>query len=309
MQGRIVQHSGIGFELVQALDVPVLQMVEQPVEVDSSFRNFVLAVAEQVIEVPMLALPGCAVQRAALSEPQTVEQLVEVPTVLSFSLLQQRTAEQIIDFPVLGRGGGARGGLQGLPQGQGFTVSAGEQTIVPVCGGLQGLHQGQGSTASAGELTIVVDRGGLQGFPRGQGVRSRCSASLPVWNRRTVMRLWHMHGWFAGYVAPRAVLFFLLPGQDAWHLGRFVSEGQLCAVAYARVVCWLRCTPCCISDSVQALAVGSGTASRAHCHLQARLRCTPLACSPFVQVHVSTSGVLTLGCVTNAGAGYWKVLN
>ena len=24
------------------------------------------------------------------------------------------------------------------------------------------------------------------------GVRSRCSASLPVWNRRTVMRLWHM---------------------------------------------------------------------------------------------------------------------
>ena len=37
------------------------------------------------------------------------------------------------------------------------------------------------------------------------GVRSGCSASLPVWNRRTVMRLWHMHGWFAGYVAPRAV--------------------------------------------------------------------------------------------------------
>ena len=23
-------------------------------------------------------------------------------------------------------------------------------------------------------------------------------------------------------------LFFLLPGQDAWHLGRYVSEGQLC---------------------------------------------------------------------------------
>ena len=27
------------------------------------------------------------------------------------------------------------------------------------------------------------------------------------------MRLWHMHGWFACYVAPRAVLFFLLPGK------------------------------------------------------------------------------------------------
>ena len=69
VQGRIGQHSGIGFELVRALDVPVLQMVEQPVEVDTFFRNFVPAVAEQVIEVPMLALPGCAVQRAALSEP------------------------------------------------------------------------------------------------------------------------------------------------------------------------------------------------------------------------------------------------
>ena len=92
----VVQHSGI-FELVQALDVPVLQMVEQPVEVDSFFRNFVPAVAEQVIEVPKLALPVHAVQRAALSEPQLVEQLVEVPTVLSCSLLQQRTAEQIVD--------------------------------------------------------------------------------------------------------------------------------------------------------------------------------------------------------------------
>ena len=30
----------------------------------------------------------------------------------------------IIDFPVPGRGGGARGGLQGLPQGQGSTASA-----------------------------------------------------------------------------------------------------------------------------------------------------------------------------------------
>ena len=92
VQGAMVQHSGI-FELVQALDVPVLQMVEQPVEVDSFFRNFVPAVAEQVIEVPKLALPVHAVQRAALSEPQLVEQLVEVPTVLSYSLLQQRTAE------------------------------------------------------------------------------------------------------------------------------------------------------------------------------------------------------------------------
>ena len=80
-------------------------MVEQPVEVDTFLRHSLLSVVEQVIEVPKLALPVCAVQRAALSEPQLVEQLVEVPTVLSYSLLQQQTAEQIIDFPVPGRGG------------------------------------------------------------------------------------------------------------------------------------------------------------------------------------------------------------
>ena len=184
VQGAMVQHSGI-FELVQALDVPVLQMVEQPVEVDSFFRNVVPAVAEQVIEVPKLAFPGRAVQRAALSEPQLVEQLVEVPTVLSYSLLQQRTAEKIIDIAVPhGRGGGARGGLQGLSQGQGSTaVSGADHVNTPVPhvsgggarGGLQGLSQRQGSSAVCGaeNVDIPVPHGrvgkrGLHGFPRGQ---------------------------------------------------------------------------------------------------------------------------------------------
>ena len=128
-QLRVERHCGVGFELVQALDVPVLQMVEQPVEVDTFFRLSLPAVVEQVIDVPKLALPVCAVQRAALSEPQLVEQLVEVPTVLSYSLLQQRTAEQIIFFPVPGRGGGARGGLHGLSQGQGSTAVCGAEHV------------------------------------------------------------------------------------------------------------------------------------------------------------------------------------
>ena len=128
------------------------------------FRISVPAVAEQVIEVPKLALPSCAVQRAALSEPQLVEHLVEVPTVLSFSLLQQRTAEQIVDTPVPhGRGGGARGGLQGLCQGQGSTAVCGAEhvdTPVPhgrggrARGGLQGLSQGQGSSAVCGAENV-----------------------------------------------------------------------------------------------------------------------------------------------------------
>ena len=124
-QLRVERHCGVGFELVLALDVPVLQMVEQPVEVDTFFRLSLPAVVEQVIDVPKLALPGCAVQRAALSEPQTVEQLVEVPTVLSYSLLQQRTAEQTMGIAVPRRGGGARGGLQGFSQGQGSTAVCG----------------------------------------------------------------------------------------------------------------------------------------------------------------------------------------
>ena len=69
---------------------PVVEYVSPASEVLS-----IPAVAEQGFDVPKLALPVRAVQRAALPEPQLVEQLVEVPTVLSVAVLQQRTAEQI----------------------------------------------------------------------------------------------------------------------------------------------------------------------------------------------------------------------
>ena len=187
-QGAMVQHSGI-FELEQIPDVPVLQMVEQPVEVDTFFRLSLPAVAEQVIEVPKLALPGRAVPRAALSEPQLVEQLVDVPTVLSFSMLQQRIPEQIVDTPVPhGRGGGARGGLQGLSQGQGSSAVSGAgnvDSLVPgrgggARGGLHGLSHGQGSTAVSGADYVDTPvhgrgggaRGGLHGLSHGQGSTS-----------------------------------------------------------------------------------------------------------------------------------------
>ena len=49
------------------------------------------------------------------------EQMVEVPTVLSPSLHQQRFAEQIVDNPVpRGRGGSGGGSLQGFLPGQEF---------------------------------------------------------------------------------------------------------------------------------------------------------------------------------------------
>ena len=196
-QGRLEQHVmedlGSICPSVQILDLPLLEVVEQPEEVDSFFRNFVPAVAEQVIEVPKLALPGCAVQRAALSEPQTAEQLVEVPTVLHYSLLQQRTAEHFIGIAVPRRGGGARGGLQGLSQGQGSTAVSGADYVDTTVsgrgggahGGLHGLSQGQGSTAVSGAEHVVTPvplgrgggaRGGLQGLSQGQGSIAVCGA-------------------------------------------------------------------------------------------------------------------------------------
>ena len=48
-----------------------------------------------------------------LRPPHMAEQLMEVPTIVSFSSLQQHTVEQIIDIPVPGRGG-RFGGLQGF---------------------------------------------------------------------------------------------------------------------------------------------------------------------------------------------------
>ena len=66
---------------VQLLDLPVPQAVDQLVTALSLVDSFV---PEQVIDVPKLSLPLCC-PRTALREPQTAEQLVEVPTVLSYS--------------------------------------------------------------------------------------------------------------------------------------------------------------------------------------------------------------------------------
>ena len=76
-------------------------MVEQLVDFLSplDFR-----IAEQVIEVPNIVCPRRAA-RTVLSAPQTVEQLVDVPTPVSYSSLLQRTMEQDVDIPVRGRGG------------------------------------------------------------------------------------------------------------------------------------------------------------------------------------------------------------
>ena len=85
-------------------------------------------VPEQVIDVPKISQDRIQ-QRLVdrdLRHSQMAEQLVEVPTVLSPSLI----AEQIVDIPVpRGRGGSDGGGLQGFLQEQNSTVLVSKQIV------------------------------------------------------------------------------------------------------------------------------------------------------------------------------------
>ena len=67
---------------------------------------------EQVIEVPKI-LSDDVPMRTLVREARLAVQLVEVPTIVSWSLLQ-RTMEHFVDIPVPGRGRRISG-LQGFP--------------------------------------------------------------------------------------------------------------------------------------------------------------------------------------------------
>ena len=143
--------------VVPMLHVFVPQMVEQLVDILSPLD---FHVAEQVIEVPKIVCPPRAA-RTVLRAPQTADQLVEVPTPVSYSSLLQRTVEQIADIPVpLGRGG-RDADLQGFLRGQGPTAHSSflerisEQIVeqiadIPVArGGLADFRPGQSSSSIA----------------------------------------------------------------------------------------------------------------------------------------------------------------
>ena len=119
-QGKLQRHAGIGYEIVQNFDVPVPQMVEQLPNIVQFFAAL-SPVPEEVIEVPKI-LPNDVPMRRSCREPQLVEQLLEVSTIVSFSSLQ-RPVEQNVDIPVVG-GSGAGGGLSGFLTEQHFSVTA-----------------------------------------------------------------------------------------------------------------------------------------------------------------------------------------
>ena len=111
---------------------------------------------KQVIEVPKI-LPFDVPMRTAVRVPQLAEQLVEVPTIISYSSFQ-RTVEHHVDIPVPG-GGGSISGLQGFSSGQSSTATPSskkrisERIVEPIVdpgssGRLHGSLPGQGSSSS-----------------------------------------------------------------------------------------------------------------------------------------------------------------
>ena len=123
-----------------ALDVPVPQMIDQPV----LLAAFDVLVPEQVIELPKMSTPTRC-PRTVLSVPQTAEQLVEFPNVVSLIDVIRHPVEQTV-------GGG---GLPGFLPGQSYSLSAEQIDDNPVPrhgfgGGLHGLHPEQSSSAFYG---------------------------------------------------------------------------------------------------------------------------------------------------------------
>ena len=82
-QGKMERHDGIVYELVQALDALVLQTVDQLPNVVQFFATQLSVVAEPAIEVPKI-LPHDVPPRRSCRDTQLVEQLVGVPTPVSY---------------------------------------------------------------------------------------------------------------------------------------------------------------------------------------------------------------------------------
>ena len=179
--------------MVQILDAPVPQLVEQLPDV---LRFFV--------EVPKILLDDVPV-RAVLREPQLVEQLVEVPTTVSYAALllwqalhgyRQRTVEQNVDIPAVG-GSGTGGGPSGFLPGQNYSVTAEQIVDNPVrpggAGDLQSFPRGQGSTAFLEQIAEFPDPvGGQQDFQPVQG-SAASSSDLPGQAGQGVFRTFHQN--------------------------------------------------------------------------------------------------------------------
>ena len=178
MVRHVLEDLGSICPFVHILDLPVPQMEDPFVDnlnlVDEmdAVRLLHRPISEQVIEVPKFIIDDIPT-RTSVPEPQMAEQLVEVPTVISYFSLQ-RSVEQHVDIPVPG-GGGPSSGLQGFSSGQSSTASPSkkriserivEQIVDPVSRG--GLHGSSSSYSPAGdeERTDEHGKGVFRTFPQ-----------------------------------------------------------------------------------------------------------------------------------------------
>ena len=145
VERHFVEHLAEFAPVVQILDAPVPQMDG---DVTDTLRILDFPVAEQVNDVPKISCSPCP-SRSLVPEPQSAEQLVEVPTVLSPTRIALRIAEQIVDTPVpRGRGQGF------LPEQSSTAISSSgtrtfertEEQMVDISPG-GGLDQGSSSSA------------------------------------------------------------------------------------------------------------------------------------------------------------------
>ena len=102
---------------------------------------------------------------------------MEVPTIISYSSLLQRTVEQNVNIPVPGRGG-RNVGLQGFPPRQNSTAQfasqerSSERLVEQIVdsrvlgGGLQDFRPVQGSSASSSSSREHAGEGVFRTFPR-----------------------------------------------------------------------------------------------------------------------------------------------
>ena len=163
--------------LVQILDAPVPPTVEQMPDV-LQFFDRLSAVPEKVIEVPKI-ITGDVHMRAVLRATQLVEQLVEVPTIISYSMIsllhalleyRQRTVEQNVDNPVPRPD--VAGDLQGFPRGQGSTAFSEQIPELPdPGGGRRDFQPVQGSAVSSSDSPGQASQGVFSTFPRKKKVQ------------------------------------------------------------------------------------------------------------------------------------------
>ena len=159
---------------VPSLDVPVPQMENQLVEV---CRQLDVHIPEQVIKVPKISSPPRPCRCRVRFVEQTAEQLVEVPTIISYSSLLPWTVEQNVVIPVPDRGG-RNVGLQGFLPKQSSTAQlasqerSSERIVEQIVdsrvlgGGLQDFRPVQGSSASSSSSRKHAGEVFFRTFPR-----------------------------------------------------------------------------------------------------------------------------------------------